>query len=207
MGSSDSKILPQGLSYEEIEVAKVLSGYTMEEIIRIHALFLKAKRLEDEERRNDEEAQEVNEVTHTSRHTSMFKGEIVAAKYLMQAIPELDCPLKTRMYKAMNFDGPEDRITFHQAISALMVFNENAPLDEKNKFFFKLVDADGDGQISKTDLKTTLQLVMEESEETIDHIVQETFEEILGDSEGYLTLDDYTSALGDLVQQRCTIFF
>eukprot|EP00397_Hematodinium_sp_SG-2012_P059306 GEMP01075869.1.p1 GENE.GEMP01075869.1~~GEMP01075869.1.p1 ORF type:complete len:128 (+),score=27.29 GEMP01075869.1:269-652(+) len=127
---------------------------------------------------------------------------------MMQSIPELDCPLTSRMYIAMNLDGPDAQINFNQAVNALMVFNEHAPLDEKMKFFFKVFDADGDGQLSKEDIKSTLQLVMTaESEENIDHIVHETFEEMNGNSGDFLTMSEYSSAVGDLVQQRCTIFF
>jgi len=283
MGGSNAKVLPQNLTFEEIETAKVLSGYDTERVIRIHGLFLKAMEKERDDLAGDGEKKETiinmdalkpenKEVqkkqlkshadkiseppnldekekrsSTTPSHASssseedkkskiqagdeaavynsldrLKSGSTVGAKYLMAAIPELDCPLTPRLYRALfgelkksgrsdstsTFDGSNTRINFNEAISALMVFNEHTPLDEKMKFFFKIFDHDGDGKIMKKDMEETLAIVMpHETEETIKNNVTKIFEELDVAMDEGIVLDEFSTAVGSLVHQRCTIFF
>jgi Ca2+-binding EF-hand superfamily protein len=89
-----------------------------------------------------------------------------------------------------------------------MVFNEHAPLDEKTKFFFKIFDKDGDGKITKNDMEETLAIVMpHETEERIKNNVSKIFEELDVSIDEGIVLDEFSTAVGSLVHQRCTIFF
>ena len=149
-----------------VEEIKALSGYTQSDI---YQLFVKFLALDPE------------------------NGEIPLGALLR--LPELSMPLAPRIPRALGLSGVKT-LTFKTFVKALAVFHKRAPTEEKLNFLFKLYDGDGDGQISRAELKRTLNLLAgDEDPALIEHALTKTFTE-LGDPEAaFLTKEDFVRGL------------
>jgi len=191
------RVVPEGtrLNAEDLEAACARSGFTKEEAKRLHMQF------------------------------SIVSGGArkVETASLLTGISELKGPLQPRISGALRLTGSRSRTLDFQAVaSALGVFSERTPGDDKTRFMFRLYDGDGDDLITPGDLRELLEMIVppsqdgdgkadEERSEMIERAVEGTFEELLGcsdvhDGEG-LTLDQFALVAGDLAAERCTVFF
>merc|ERR1712094_35387 len=101
-------------------------------------------------------------------------------------------------------------INFQQAVSVLGVFCERTPADDKVRLFFNLYDADGDGRVSRDNLRSTLKLVLPDLDhDLIHHAVDQTLWELAGNKgvEEGLALEQFAMVVADLVGERGTAFF
>ncbi|CAE8613289.1 unnamed protein product [Polarella glacialis] len=91
-----------------------------------------------------------------------------------------------RMTGALNLP---DKVDFVILCTALGVFCERTPLDDKMRFLFRLYNSDGTGLVSRQDLTTLLDSILPEFPDTderarlIKRSVEGTFEELCGNSD------------------------
>lgn len=181
------------LAPEELEAIGARSGFSQAELLRLYRRFVRAGNGQAE----------------------------VKADELMAGLDVLSGPLVPRLPAALRLPPPPKPVDFTTAATALGVFCERTPDDDKTRFLFRLYDADCDGKISKQDLRSTLELILPEllecddGEELLERAVEGTFEELVGnrgrlakdDAESYLTLEQFAMVAADLAGERCTGFF
>merc|ERR1712232_768831 len=184
---SDASVLPLGavgkapkLTAEELESLCARTGFDEAAIQRLYVRFFELAQGEDQ----------------------LQAGEWV------NGLPELEGPFMRQLPVALGLD-PGGLVDFTAAVSALAVFGENAPVDDKMLLFFKLYDLDGDGLISKSDLRFTLRQLLpkEVTAEVVDHAVDSTMEELGGHGTENLTQEQFTVIATDLVSERGVVFF
>merc|ERR1719201_3100822 len=134
------------LSPEDLEAHCCRSGLSQDEVVRLHRQF-----------------------------ANVADGSGTAeVRQLLAELGEPAGPLKQRLPAALRSSDAQ-RINFQQALSALAVFCEFTPADDKVRLFFRLYDADGDGRVSRDDLRSTLKLVLPDLEhDLINHAVDQT---------------------------------
>jgi len=137
-----ARVVPEGaerLSAEDLEAVCARTGFSPDEALRLHEQFSKigggARRVESSE--------------------------------FLEGLPELAGPLLPRLPAALRLQGSNSQgpkkgrgLDFRTAASAVGVFCERAPSDDKTRLLFRLYDADGDGQISRADLRSLLELIV-----------------------------------------------
>eukprot|EP00744_Colponema_vietnamica_P004105 GILI01006183.1.p1 GENE.GILI01006183.1~~GILI01006183.1.p1 ORF type:complete len:194 (+),score=61.15 GILI01006183.1:58-582(+) len=101
-----------------------------------------------------------------------------------------------RMFDRDNSGG----IDFAEFVISLALYQNKARSvsdDEKKRLFFKIYDADGDGEISESDLKKMLNSCfassfMEVAESDVDELVKATFKKYELTPKGSINLDSYS---------------
>eukprot|EP00735_Rhodelphis_limneticus_P011082 TRINITY_DN4135_c0_g1::TRINITY_DN4135_c0_g1_i1::g.2053::m.2053 TRINITY_DN4135_c0_g1::TRINITY_DN4135_c0_g1_i1::g.2053 ORF type:complete len:186 (+),score=16.89,sp/Q7XC27/CNBL1_ORYSJ/34.38/3e-25,EF-hand_1/PF00036.27/1.7e+02,EF-hand_1/PF00036.27/1.2e-05,EF-hand_1/PF00036.27/1.4e-05,EF-hand_1/PF00036.27/4.5e-05,EF-hand_7/PF13499.1/2.5,EF-hand_7/PF13499.1/0.0033,EF-hand_7/PF13499.1/1.9e-10,EF-hand_6/PF13405.1/3e+03,EF-hand_6/PF13405.1/2.2e+03,EF-hand_6/PF13405.1/0.0014,EF-hand_6/PF13405.1/0.00025,EF- len=105
------------------------------------------------------------------------------------------CLLTERIFAL--FDSNNDRaIDFDEFISGMSIFKSRVLSEEKLKFTFCVYDVDGDGSISKSDLKMMLQdaLVQEDvniTEDVMQDLLNSTFTEADLNQDGNIDFNEY----------------
>ena len=146
-----------------------------------------------------------------SRFTSLDKkdkGYLSREDFLR--IPELAIsPLGDRIVHAFfnkSRSGDEDKVDFKDFVRVLAHFRAIDKSAEKNKlntrmeklqFAFRMYDLDGDGKITKKELKTVLTLMVGSniSEEQLDSIAQRTIMEATLDKDDLMSFEEFAKVL------------
>ena len=125
-------------------------------------------------------------------------------------IPELAInPLGDRIVHAFFFEsrsGDEDKVDFKDFVRVLAHFRPIDKSAEKNKlntrmeklqFAFRMYDLDGDGKITKKELKTVLTLMVGSniSEEQLDSIAERTIMEATLDKDDLMSFEEFAKVL------------
>ena len=125
-------------------------------------------------------------------------------------IPELAIsPLGDRIVHAFfnkSRSGDEDKVDFKDFVRVLAHFRAIDKSAEKNKlntrmeklqFAFRMYDLDGDGKITKKELKTVLTLMVGSniSEEQLDSIAQRTIMEATLDKDDLMSFEEFAKVL------------
>jgi len=138
-----ARVVPEGaerLSAEELEAVCARTGFSPDEALRLHEQFSKIG----------------------------GGARCVEASEFLEGLPEFAGPLLPRLPAALRLQGSKSSqgpkkgrgFDFRTAASAVGVFCERAPSDDKTRLLFRLYDADGDGQISRADLRSLLELIV-----------------------------------------------
>jgi serine/threonine-protein phosphatase 2B regulatory subunit len=92
----------------------------------------------------------------------------------------------------------EERINFRSFVSGLSLFSENTRPEVKCRAVFKLFDADGDGVLSRDDLRqlATLMVGRTVSPSALDALVEKTMVEADRDGDGQISFGDFEQSLG-----------
>lgn len=222
-----SRVVPVGshsLSAEELEVVRVRTGFTAEEVLRLHERFCRA---------------------------SGGAGRADPQEFLKH-VPQLAGPLLPRLTSALTGQGPgrpplrQRGWDFRAAATALNPFCDRAPAEHKTRLLFKLYDFDEDGFISKDDLRSMMDSILqrpqscepnkvkdeeagaekalgtgflrlssglsltgEQRSRLIERAVEAVFRELTGshESQDKLSMEQFALVAGELASERCTVFF
>ncbi len=154
------------LSVEEMEQIKAHSGFTQNEIILLEEKF---------DALNPQD------------------GQITLGSFLR--LPELCMPLSSRIPKALGISKLKN-IDFMTFCKHLAIFHPKATAEDKLDFLFRLYDADGDGLVSKADLRSTLTIITGVSKpELINYTVDKVFGELVEEGESKLSKEDFAHGL------------
>lgn len=91
-------------------------------------------------------------------------------------------------------------IDFKEFVNSLSAMCPKATIDEKAKFIFKVYDSNGDGDITKAELREILEFSLSEnksvhlSPQQIDQAVDGTFKQYDRDQSGGITIDEFIKA-------------
>lgn len=190
--SPDYDLLETTLTPEELEGHCARSGFTEDEVKRLWVKF----------------------------YNSGGGRSQVPVTDLIQGIEELStceliCNLPSALWsQARNSKNVEDvRVDFSTAITALSVFTDRASPVDKTRFLFRVYDQDGDGVVSKDDIRSVLEKVMpfledQDDGELLDEAVASVMKEITGDEEADgISYEQYEMVVHDLAAERVLVFF
>lgn len=132
---------------------------------------------------------------------------------LLKEVKYFQGPLQDRMVKALHLPELADFVVF---VTAMSLFSERAPLDDKMKFLFDLYNVDDSGSVGRRDLRDLLDMVLPptflddrgERSKLIERAVEGTFQELATSQDvDELSADQFRMAATSLIGERCTIFF
>ncbi|KAK2703020.1 calcium and integrin-binding family member 3-like [Artemia franciscana] len=109
-------------------------------------------------------------------------------------LPELrENPFKQRICSVFSSDGSGD-MSFEDFLDCFSVFSENASRDVKIHYAFKIYDFDGDGFIDSNDVTRVVETLTDGQlkPEEMEEIVQKVFAEIDMDSDGKLSVMEFS---------------
>ena len=179
MGNSRSSLQ---LQPEDIEAIQEETGFNNNQIDRLYSRF--------------------------SSLDKQDKGYLSREDFLR--IPELAInPLGDRIVHAFFFEsrsGDEDKVDFKDFVRVLAHFRPIKKSAEKNKlntrmkklqFAFRMYDLDGDGKITKKELKTVLTLMVGSniSEKQLDSIAERTIMEATLDNDDLMSFEEFAKVL------------
>ena len=179
MGNSRSSLQ---LQPEDIEAIQEETGFNNNQIDRLYSRF--------------------------SSLDKQDKGYLSREDFLR--IPELAInPLGDRIVHAFFFEsrsGDEDKVDFKDFVRVLAHFRPIDKSAEKNKlntrmkklqFAFRMYDLDGDGKITKKELKTVLTLMVGSniSEKQLDSIAERTIMEATLDNDDLMSFEEFAKVL------------
>eukprot|EP00736_Rhodelphis_marinus_P010772 Rmarinus@m.7424 len=100
-----------------------------------------------------------------------------------------------RMFGLFDANGDQE-INFREFIVGLSVFCPRAEVKDKMKFSFQVYDFDGDGYITKEELKQMLEATLVENNlsltgQQVDDLVTATFQEADTDGDGTISFEEY----------------
>lgn len=127
--------------------------------------------------------------------SSIEDDGLIDVEEFRDALGLKDSLMVRRMFKL--FDGDDNgTIDFREFIVGLSVFNEKATMEEKLKFSFQIYDFDGDGHISKHELKKMVEASLIEADlnlpdERLKELVDNTFAEADKDGDGQISFEEY----------------
>ncbi|XP_055351624.1 calcineurin B homologous protein 1-like [Paramacrobiotus metropolitanus] len=155
-----------------------------------------------------------------SRFTSLDKsstGSLSRADFLR--IPELAInPLGDRIVHSFFKDCPDDQVNFRQFVKILSIFRpmkrSQEPVmntrENKLKFAFQMYDLDQDNKVSAEEILTVLQMMVgvNISDDQLQKIAGITLQENDRDHDGYITLEEFCSAMAESdVDNRLSLRF
>ena len=154
MGLQESKLAKLEFSdaeAEDIEELRMLSGFDVDEIVRVRKLF--------------------NEWT--------INGSILAKSTFLLKPGIINNPLRERICYIFGYTDSKLEIDIKQFFIGLSLFNAPGQLEQKLKTAYQIQDIDNDGQISKDDLTIYLKLVTNNKLDSSDImlLVDKTFDE------------------------------
>jgi Ca2+-binding EF-hand superfamily protein len=173
MMNPNEVLLSRGLDEEDVERLAMRSNYSRGELCRLLDRFIEIKGNPD------------------------FHGYITLEQFIH--MPEFRYnPLRKRLkdYWRKEKELQDDKISFFQFISILDVFANEALKKEKLKFLYNVYDVDGDGLVSRKDLKQILKLVTKQmKDEDLDYLVQSVFQEGDLNANDYIEFVEFTKVL------------
>lgn len=121
--------------------------------------------------------------------------EFIEKQKFQAAMLFKDSAFLDRMFRVFD-TNEDDKISFTEYISCLSFLSNKSQKSEKIKFSFQIYDFDGDGFISKTDLRSVVAASLREhniviTRKDIDHVVDKTMTEIGPKHEDMISLDEY----------------
>ncbi|KDO24700.1 hypothetical protein SPRG_10234 [Saprolegnia parasitica CBS 223.65] len=115
-------------------------------------------------------------------------------------LPEKESLYVDRIFALMdtNKDG---LISFDEFTHVVTLLSTKAPLAEKIAFSFAIMDLDGDGKLSKTDVHDVLLASISENSilltnDQVALIIERTFADVDVDADGCISLDEYSALVG-----------
>lgn len=145
----------RGLNEEDVERLAMRSNYSRSELCRLLERFIEIK------------------------GNPGFQGYITLEQFAH--MPEFrHNPLRKRLkdYWREEWELQNDQISFFQFTSLFDVFSSEALKKEKLRFLYGVYDVDGDGLVSRKDLKEILELVTKQmNDEDLDYLVESVFQE------------------------------
>jgi len=160
------------LTAQQIEDAKLQSGFTPDEIAR---LFKRFKKLDVDN-----------------------SGSLSTEEFL--AIPELEHnPLVRRVVDTFDSNKNGD-VDFQEFVKALTIFSAvQHDEDERTRFVFRLYDVDGDGMIGNSDLYSVLKTMVGSnlSEVQLQQLVDRTLRQGDKDMDGKLNYEEFKAMVKD----------
>jgi len=163
----------RGLDEEDVERLAMRSNYSRAELCRLLERFILIK------------------------GNPSFHGCITLDQFAR--MPEFRYnPLRKRLmnYWRREKELQDDEISFFQFVSLLDVFSSEALKKEKLRFLYGVYDVDGDGHVSKKDLKEILKLVTKNMKnDDVDYLVQSVFQECDLNTDGHIDFSEFTKVL------------
>lgn len=105
----------------------------------------------------------------------------------------------SRIFAAFDSDD-SNQIEFNEFVLGLSAMSDKATIEEKAQFCFRVYDIDGNHTIDKSELKQIISFSLKSnkdiqiSDELLDKIVNNTFNQVDKDSNGTISLEEFTQA-------------
>lgn len=166
-----------GLSDEDVEELRMISGFDVSEIFRLRKVFYK----------------------HTHDKDFISKNDFLEISGIAVN------PLKERICICFGFTSKKTALDFKDFLYGVSLFNSPGSRETKLKVAFQIQDFDGDNVISKEDLRQYLTILLEKAPEEvsepvlgriedkeISQIIKKVFEEVASDqNSGIITYSDF----------------
>mmetsp|Transcript_9496 Transcript_9496/g.21559 ORF Transcript_9496/g.21559 Transcript_9496/m.21559 type:complete len:187 (-) Transcript_9496:48-608(-) len=106
-------------------------------------------------------------------------------------------------------DGDNTSLSIQEFAQLMSVFSIRATREQKLRYAFKIYDVDGDGKISREDLKETLQLItMSNDADFLEEVLDQVFQEADSDEDGFILFEDFSKVvMNSDIEGKLTIDF